>query len=100
MDSATFMVNAITSCFTRASISLIRTASTFARERIVAAASFGTSPDSTAFRKLSRLLILKARARADVSNVRRLGPHQLRKLIGRQGPVEIEALQFVTGVGA
>jgi len=49
-------------------------------------------------RHLSWLQILQACAGADVSNIRRLGSHQLRKLIGRQGSIEIEALQFVAGV--
>src|SRR5882724_7303779 len=46
MDSPTAIVNAITSCFTRASISFTRAASTFAFARIAAAASFGTCPAS------------------------------------------------------
>ena len=46
MDSPTAMVNAMTSCFTRDSMSLMRPASTLALARSFAAASFGTTPAS------------------------------------------------------
>jgi hypothetical protein len=46
MDSPTAMVNAMTSCFTWDSISLMRAASALARERKARAASFGTRPAS------------------------------------------------------